>query len=313
MHFPLPLLQQCWFLAGPTASGKTAAGIVLAQRIGAEIIALDSMTLYREMDIGTAKPTAAERSAVPHHLLDILDPSDEFSVAQYLTATMQAAEEIVARGRIPLFVGGTGLYLRSLLRGVFEGPAADWNFRRTLETELSQTSPEALHERLAAVDSLTAARLHPNDTRRIIRALEIHHLTGRPASEQQQESPLSEANRPKHVYWLDLPRERLHDRINRRVDEMVAAGLIEEVRRLHTHSSGLSRTARQALGYKELLDQFDGQGTLDDAIRTIKIRTRQFAKRQCTWFRNLEECQAIVVGDSVAAEIVAETILAESQ
>jgi len=308
MRFPVDILRQCWFLAGPTASGKTAVAIELARLIGAEIVAMDSMTLYREMDIGTAKPTAQERAAVPHHLLDLLDPAEDFSVAQYLAAARPVAEGILARGHVPLLVGGTGLYLRSLLRGVFEGPEADWDFRRGLEAELAATSPEMLHVRLAEVDPRAALRLHPNDTRRVIRALEIHHLTGRPASSQQDERPLPPEERPPHVDWLDPPREELHRRIDRRVDQMVEAGLAQEVRRLHGREQGISRTARQALGYKEFFDWLEGRGSEREAIETVKTRTRQFAKRQVTWFRNLEECVPVEIREGDAAAAIARRI-----
>lgn len=312
MRFPVDILRQCWFLAGPTASGKTAVAIELARIVGGEIVAMDSMTLYREMDIGTAKPTPEEQAAVPHHLLDLLDPSEEFSVAQYLAAARPVVEGILGRGRVPLFVGGTGLYLRSLLRGVFEGPEADWEYRRSLEAELAATSVQALHARLAAADPKAAARLHPNDTRRVIRALEIHHLTGRAASDQQDEKPLPVGDRPPHVEWLDPPREELHRRIDRRVDQMVAAGLVDEVRRLYGRPRGISRTARQALGYKEFFDWLEGRGSEPEAIEGVKIRTRQFAKRQVTWFRNLEECSPVEIRDGDDPAAVAKRI-AESQ
>ena len=312
MRFPVDILKQCWFLAGPTASGKTAVAIELARIIGGEIIAMDSMTLYREMDIGTAKPTPEEQAAIPHHLLDLLDPSEEFSVAQYLTAALPVACGILGRGRIPLFVGGTGLYLRSLLRGVFEGPEADWEYRRGLEAELAATSVHALHARLAAVDPQAAARLHPNDTRRVIRALEIHHLTGRAASDQQDEKPLPVSDRPPHVDWLDPPREELHQRIDRRVDQMVMAGLVDEVRRLYGRPRGISRTARQALGYKEFFDWLEGRGSEPEAVEAVKTRTRQFAKRQVTWFRNLEECRPVEIRDGDDPAAVARRI-AETQ
>lgn len=306
MRFPPELLRQCWFLAGPTACGKTAVGVALAERIDAEVVSLDSMTLYRGLDVGTAKPTAAERHAIPHHLLDLLDPWEEFSVAEYLAAAERVCREIVARGRVPLFVGGTGLYLRSLLRGVFAGPAADWEYRRRLEAQARTHSPGWLHEQLRQVDPAAAARLHPADERRLIRALEIHHRTGRPASEQQQEQPLPPEQRPPHVYWLVPPRHWLHQRINARVEQMLQQGLVEEVRRLLADPRGLSRTARQALGYKEIIEHLEGGCPLPEAVERLKTRTRQFAKRQYTWFRHLEECRPVpITGEESAAEIAA--------
>ncbi len=296
-------LRQCWFLAGPTACGKTAVSLELAARIHAEIVALDSMTLYRGMDIGTAKPTAAERSTVPHHLFDILDPHDDFSVADYVSAADRCCRDILSRGRVPLFVGGAGMYLRAVLRGVFDGPAADLAYREELETLAAREGPLALHQRLSEVDPITAARLHPHDERRVIRALEVFHLTGKPLSEQQAELPCSPGDRPSHVFWLDRPRSELHQRINQRVIQMFDDGLITEVERLRESPHRLGRTARQALGYKEVLDWMDaGRGSVADIIDTVQTRTRQFAKRQVTWFRNLEECHAVALqGDELPA------------
>ena len=297
MRLDPDLLRRCWFLAGPTACGKSAVAMELALRLNAEIVAIDSMTLYRGMDIGTAKPSPEDRHRVPHHLFDVLDPHEDFSVAEYLAAAERSCRDIVARGRTPLFVGGTGLYLRSLLRGVFEGPPAHWELRRQWEAEAASGGPESLHRRLAEVDRATAARLSPQDVRRVIRALEVSVVTGRPLSDQQRQVPLPLEERPRHVYWLNPPRAWLHDRINLRVRDMVAAGLLNEVRRLQSHTPPLSRTARQALGYKEVLDWLEQPDRpWDDVVALIQTRTRQFAKRQCTWFRNLEECTAVPLG-----------------
>lgn len=305
MQFDLPTLQKCWFLTGPTACGKTAAAPVLAERINAEIVALDSMSLYRGMDVGTAKPTLAERARVPHHLIDILDPHEDYTVVEYLQSALHTCRDIVRRGRTPLFVGGAGLYLRAILRGVFDGPPADWEFRRRLEEEAAHRPPEYLHAKLQAVDPAAARRLPPQDRRRLIRALEVHHLTGRPASEQQRQFPLPPEERPQHVYWLHPPRDRLYQRINRRVEAMLVAGLVDEVRRLLA-GPPLSRTAAQALGYAEMIAMLRGEGTLADAVDAIQTKTRQFAKRQHTWFRNLEECTAVAVtGDETPTELAA--------
>lgn len=294
MNIAPEILRQCWILAGPTACGKTAVSLELSAQLGAEIIALDSMTLYRGMDIGTAKPSAAERAMVPHHLFDILSPDQDFSVADYVVAADRCCRDILSRGRVPLFVGGAGLYLRAILRGVFDGPEADLSYRAELELMASHDGVHALHARLAEIDPPTATRLHPHDTRRVIRALEVFRVTGKPLSEQQAEPPRSVHDRPHHVDWLDRPREELHQRINQRVEQMVHEGLIDEVRRLHTRPTGFGRTARQALGYKEVLDWLEtGNGSVETMIETIQTRTRQFAKRQVTWFRNLEECRAV--------------------
>jgi tRNA dimethylallyltransferase len=301
--FDPELLQHCWFLAGPTASGKSAVALELAPQLNAEIVALDSMTLYRGMDIGTAKPTAAERAAVPHHLFDILDPTQEFSVAEYVAAAQQCSRDITTRGRVPLFVGGTGLYLRSVLRGVLAGPPAQPELRAELEAAVERAGPEELHRRLMQVDAVAAARLHPHDVRRVIRALEVHAITGRPLSDQHEHGPLPAEVRPRHVYWLHPPRSWLHQRINQRVLQMVQNGLLDEVKSL---PQPLSRTARQALGYKEVLDWLEQpHRSWNEVVTLIQTRTRQFAKRQCTWFRNLAECTEIAVsGNAAPAEIV---------
>ncbi len=313
MRFPTPLLQQCWFLAGPTASGKTAVSLALAEQIGAEIICLDSMTIYRGMDIGTAKPTIAERARVPHHLLDTREPHEEFSTAEFMTAALEVCQSIISRGKVPLFVGGTGLYLRSLLRGVFEGPPADWPLRTDLEQFAAAHGAEALHARLAQVDPPTAQRLHMNDQRRIIRAIEIHAITGQPASALQQETPLPLEERPQHVFWLNPDREVLRRRISQRVDTMFAAGLVSEVETLLRSPHRLGRTARQALGYREVLSHLEEGLPLREAIEQLNFHTHQFAKRQRTWFRNLEELQVMDISGTENAEAIATGIIGLSE
>lgn len=310
MKLPSSLLRQCWFLAGPTACGKSATSLVLADRLNAEIISLDSMAIYRRMDIGTAKPSRSDRLKVAHHLIDIAEPHEEYSVAEFVRQAASAAEEIVGRGRVPLFVGGTGLYLRSILRGLSEGPEADWEFRRLMEQLAIQNGPEWLHDKLKACDPVTADRLHLNDMRRIIRALEVFELTGRPISEAQQHTPVSGEDRPQAVVWLEPPRDWLRSRIALRVDQMMSGGWLEETRELMALQPPPSRTACQALGYRELIDHLSGQLTLEAAVEQIKISTRQFAKRQHTWFRNLEECCAVAITGLESSEMIADRIQA---
>lgn len=311
MNLSSETLKQCWFLAGPTAAGKSDVAVELARRKNAEIVSLDSMSLYRGMDVGTAKPTLRLRQIVPHHLIDVLEPHEEFSVAQYVSAAGSVADEILARGRTPLFVGGTGLYLRSVLRGVFEGPSADSTLRRALEAEAVHLTPDERHARLRSVDPLSAGRIHPHDIRRIIRALEVHASTGRPLSEQQRQAPLPPDRRPRSVFWLSPPRAWLYDRINRRVEKMFEEGLLEEVRGLLAAPRPLSRTAGQALGYREAIDHLEGRASLEATVAKIQTRTRQFAKRQHTWFRHLEECRPIEMsGDETPAEL-AERLVAQ--
>lgn len=309
MQIDSTLLQQCWFVAGPTATGKTEAALLIAERVGGEIVALDSMSLYRGMDIGTAKPTPAQRAQVPHHLIDILAPEEEFTVSDYVRTAERNCRDIVERGRVPLFVGGTGLYLRAILRGVFDAPHKDDAFRAQLQSRAKVAGKEWLHRQLQRLDPDAAARLHPNDSRRLIRALEVAHHTGQPASAQQRELPLPADRRPRHVYWFSPPRAWLHQRINSRVEQMISVGWVDEVRRLLERDRPLSRTARQAVGYQELIAHLRGESSLADAVERIQIRTRQFAKRQHTWFRHLVECRAILITGTETPAMLADRVL----
>jgi len=306
MSFP-PALD-CWFLSGPTASGKTTVGVELAEQIGAEIISLDSMTLYRGMDIGTAKPTAAERDRVPHHLIDTVEPCEECSLAQYLEAAWRCIHEIRARGRAVLFVGGTPLYLKGLLRGIFQGPPADWDLRKQLQEEARVHGPGCLHQRLGEVDPAAAQRLHPNDTRRLIRALEVFHKTGSPISELQRQFEVARPAEACRVFVLDWQRQELYARINARVEAMFSAGLVDEVRGLVARPRPLSKTAAQALGYREVLKHLAGRQDLTATVELVKTHTRQLAKRQLTWFRSLSECRFVGAGDPLDPSRVARQI-----
>ncbi len=296
-----------WFLTGPTASGKTAVGLELATLIDAEIISLDSMALYRGMDVGTAKPTARERARVPHHLIDIIDPSEEYSVAQYVDAARQVVREITSRGRTPLFVGGTPLYLKALLRGIFKGPPADWPLRQRLHELAEQEGDQALHARLAQIDPASAARLHAADHRRVIRAIEVFEKTGRSMSQWQQQFDRARPAEACRVFALILPRDELVRRIDLRVDAMFASGWVDEVRRLMAGHTPPGRTAGQAVGYREIFAHLRGERGLDETIELVKLRTRQFAKRQMTWLRSLSECRFLFVsGEFEPADVARE-------
>jgi len=302
------------FLAGPTASGKTAAGIALAERIGAEIISMDSMQLWRGMDIGTAKPTAEERSRVPHHLVDLLDPSESFSVGRYVELACAAADEIAGRGRIPLFVGGTILYMKALTAGLFEGPPADWQIRERLKKLAVEHGSNALHIRLQEADPAAADKIHPNDLRRIVRALEVIEITGKPISEQRREwdvePPPEFAGR---IFALDWNRKQLYERIERRVDIMMQQGLLEEARRLLHRKPPLGREASQAVGYRELFAHLRGETDLQTAVELIKRNTRRFAKRQLTWLRSFPHLNWIAVTPEDTPDAIAERILRVSK
>jgi tRNA dimethylallyltransferase len=303
----------CWFLTGPTAAGKTAVGVALARLVGAEIISMDSMALYQGMDIGTAKPGAEDRRAAPHHLIDLLQPQQQFSLAQYLEAAFQAVAAIRDSGREVLFVGGTPLYLKGLLRGIFRGPAADWELRRRLEEEARRNGPDWLYRRLAVVDPAAARRLHPNDTRRLVRAIEVFELTGQPISRLQRQFETGRAAEQCRVFVLDWPPEQLAARIDRRVQAMFDAGLVEEVRGLLAGSQPLSKTARQAVGYREVIEHLEGGPGLADTIELVKLHTRQLAKRQRTWFRSLGECRFLPVSEPIQAVELAGQIAAKPQ
>ena len=309
-----PPATDCWYVTGPTASGKTEIGLQLAERLDAEIISLDSMAVYQQMDIGTAKPTTQQRQIVPHHLLDVVSPDTDFSLSQYVNEAHLAIDRIRQAGRQVLFVGGTPLYLKSLLRGIYEGPPADWGFREQIEKELEEAGVESLHQRLAQVDPLTAHRLHPHDKRRIIRALEVHKITGQPISHQQEQFDEGQPAEKCRVFVLGWPRPALHSRIEQRVEAMFAAGLVEEVQQLLEQYQSLSRTASQAVGYREVIEMLQKGTSLEATIERVTIRTRQFARRQETWFRSLSECRRVErAGVNDPLDIVNEMLaLAES-
>ena len=274
-------------ISGPTASGKTALAVELALRHSGEVVSADSMQIYRRMDIGTAKPTRAEMRGVPHHMLDVADPEEDFSVARYVELAARCVDDILARGRLPIVAGGTGLYIDSLLSGrTFARFDPDSPLRRELEEELARRGGAALLEELARVDPDTAARLHPNDSKRIVRALEVYRSTGTTLTEH---NAMTRSLPPRYdALTLTLAfqrREDMWDRIDRRVDRMMADGLAEEVRALLDSGVPDRCTAMQAIGYKEMAAALRGDGDTARAAEEIKLRSRQYAKRQLTWFR----------------------------
>ena len=273
-------------IVGPTASGKTSISIELAKRLGGEIISCDSMQIYRRMDIGTAKPTEEEKCGVPHHLIDAVEPSDAFSCADYVTMAGEAVKEIAARGKLPILCGGTGLYLDRFLCGEMEETHADEDLRASLFAYAESEGIEALHARLREVDPESADASHPNNVKRVVRALEIYEQTGIPKSEFDRRSQVVESPYEATVIGLFYPRrEVLYERINRRVDSMLADGLLEETKRLLDEGVfEVNLTAAQAIGYKELLGYLGGSETLTEAAENLKTATRRYAKRQITWF-----------------------------
>ena len=272
-------------VVGPTATGKTAVGILLAETLGGEIISADCMAVYRGMDIGTAKPTPEQQRRVRFHLIDVCDPDEPFSVAQFQQLALEAIRQIRQRGALPIVVGGTGLYVKALLDGFHIPPApAQEALRQQLWQEARRSGSAVLHARLQQVDPRAAARIHPHDAVRIIRALEVYYVTGRPISEWQQQQPPPEIGRARR-FGLTMPREMLYARINQRVEQMIAQGWLEEVRRLLHAGYSLDLPAMRSLGYAELVQVVQGKMELSEAISLIQRETRRFAKRQFTWFR----------------------------
>ena len=304
------LAAQCWFLTGATASGKTQVSLEMAQLLNAEIISLDSMAIYRGMDIGTAKPVLADQQRVAHHMLDIVDPTEAFSVSQYRERAMGLVQQIFDSGKQVIFVGGTALYLKALLRGMFEGPPADWDFRKEVEQELEEMGGQFLHQRLEMIDPVSAANLHPNDHRRLIRALEVFKTTGKPISHwQMQFSEGREADECR-VFTLRHARPVLHERIENRVASMFEAGLLDEVRGLLDKHGTLGQTAAQAVGYREAIDHLEERMPLDETIEKVRVRTRRFARHQETWFRGLSECRMIDLPTEFDSDQIAEQLVA---
>jgi len=303
-------MTRLFFIIGCTASGKSAVGLQLARRLGGQIISVDSMKIYRRMDIGTAKPSPAARAEVPHHCIDLVDPSEGFSVAQYLGCADAAVESIAAAGAVPLAVGGTSLYIKALSEGLFAGPSADPQLRAALKARAAAEGLTRLHAELAHVDAQAAANIHPNDERRIVRALEVHQATGRPISELQRQ--WNTGRRRYDCTFIGLSRDKADQRgrINRRVKRMIDAGLVDEVASLLAEPAGLSRQAAAAVGYAEIIDHLRGQCSLDEAVERIKINTRRLAKKQRTWHRRFADTHWLPAGPDDTPADIADRVMA---
>jgi len=281
-------------VTGPTACGKSAVALLLAELAGAEILSIDSMKIYRRMDIGTAKPTAPEQARVPHHLIDLREPWEGYTVHDYVRDAESAALECASRGRAILMEGGTPLYLKAFLEGLFEGPAPDEGLRARLREEAREQGLARLHARLERVDPVAAARIHINDERRIIRALEVHEQTGTPISELQRQFGRRREHVRARVFALRRPREELRDRVARRVGRMLERGWLDEARALlkvHEGAHPLSRPAMGALGYRELWAHIRGEIPLDEVRRRIARATMRFVRKQMTWFRSFGDIE----------------------
>lgn len=287
-----------YIIAGPTAAGKSALAVELAKKLDGEIISGDSMQVYRGMNIGTAKIRPEEMQGIPHHLIDCVDPWEEWNVARFTELARQTAEEIWKRGRIPIVAGGTGFYLHALAYGAeFTPEETGGSCRRKLEeTAAAEGGPQELYRRLMEADPEAAERIHPNNVKRVIRALEFFLQTGHRISEHNDEQKQKESPYELHYNVLSMDRERLYERIDRRVDEMMRAGLVEEVQGLLRQGCERSMVSMQGLGYKEIIAYLAGETTLEEAVYILKRDTRHFAKRQLTWFRR-EEAHWILRGE----------------
>ena len=284
-------------IVGPTASGKTALSIALAKHFGGEIVSCDSMQIYREMDIGTAKPTAKEMQEIPHHMISVVDPDESYSAARYVEEAGKAVDDILSRGKLPIIVGGTGLYVDSLINGTeFAGHEEDEAYRKELFELYEKNGAAYIHKMLRSVDPERADQIHENNVKRVIRALEVYHATGKTITEHD-EATKTAPKRYNAVYigLMYEDREKLYDRINLRVDMMMESGLADEVKKLLESGVSPKATSMQAIGYKELVAYFEGKCTLEDAAEQIKQASRRYAKRQMTWFKRNKSTNWIAV------------------
>lgn len=296
---PAPLKPRVIIICGPTGSGKTAAAIHLAVRLNGQIVNADSMQIYRYMDIGTAKPTRREQQQVRHHLLDVAAPDEPFNAARYADMAQDLIGRLQSKGVVPFVVGGTGLYIKALLKGLFPVKAVDPAVRSRLKKDAAVHGAACLHRRLQACDPETARRIHPNDTYRILRALEIYELTGRSISQFQSDHGFSENPFSVLKIGLDIDRIELYERINARVDHMLTSGLLPEVKSLLERGYAPALKSMQSIGYRHLVDFIQGRLSWPEAIRTFKRDTRRYAKRQLTWFKADSEINWVAAQDTI--------------
>jgi tRNA dimethylallyltransferase len=288
-------------IIGPTAVGKTKLSVELAKQYNGEIISGDSMQIYKGMDIGTAKIKSEEMEGIPHHLIDIRNPEQEFSAAEFQELVREKITDITSRGKLPIIVGGTGLYIQAAIYDYqFSDAPQDSDFRKSLENRAEQEGNQALHEELIRIDPKSASEIHPNNVRRVIRALEIYHCTGR-TKEETQANQSPELMYETALIGLTMDRDHLYERINLRVDQMVNEGLLEEVKNLYNRGLRHCQSI-QAIGYKEIYQHLDGLTTLPESIQMLKQNSRRYAKRQLTWFRNKMSVEWFDMGDQVPFE-----------
>lgn len=297
-------------VAGPTASGKTSLAIDIAKAVDGEIVSADSMQIYKYMDIGTAKATSEERALCPHHLIDIVEPDCDFSVADYTKLAHKTIADITARGKVPVMCGGTGLYIDSVVKDVEFGELSnDYGLREELSELAKKEGPQKLIDILREFDPVSAERLHPNNLKRVIRAIEFYKTSGVPISEHQEMTKRKESRYDALIFMIDHDREILYDRINRRVDIMLDEGLADEVKSLLDMGYDEKLNSMQGIGYKEMISHFKGEITLDEAMNLIKQNSRRYAKRQLTWFRRNDRIELLSPSDAsdMAIKIIKET------
>lgn len=297
-------------LCGPTASGKTALAVMLAKALDGEVVSADSMQIYKGLTVGTAAPTEAEMQGVPHHLIGVVPPEQNFSVADWTAAAAEKIEEIHQRGKTPILAGGTGLYLSSLMNGVrFTEEKTDPALREALRRQLEQEGAEAMYQRLCEVDAAYAAALHPNNSGRVLRALEVYLQSGQTMTQRLAQSLPAEKPYDTCLYALNYDsRDTLYEKIERRVDAMMAQGILNEARRVYDNRENW-HTAAQAIGYKEFFPFFEQQASLEDCVQELKKATRHYAKRQLTWFRRMEGIRWERAADPGAAQRIADVFL----
>ena len=296
-------------LVGPTAVGKTSVSIPLAQQLDAEIISADSRQIYEYMAIGTAKPTPEEMQDVPHHLVDTLDPEEKYTAWQFASDAARIIDEIYSRGRQPLVVGGAGLYIKALTQGLFDKKSSDKQIRRELQQQAETGGIQGLYEEFRRVDPAYAAEVHINDEKKIIRALEIYRVTGEPPSKHFAQAEHAGLEHPCRILGLKMDRQRLYDRINRRVELMIEQGLTEEVKGLLAKGYTGDENALQTVGYQEIFAYLAGELSLEDAVNQIQTNTRHYAKRQLTWFRNQHDVTWFEMGDYSSHDQLVEDML----
>jgi tRNA dimethylallyltransferase len=294
---------------GVTASGKSRLGFDLARATGGEIISIDSMKVYRRMDIGTAKPSLERRDRVKYHLIDVIEPSEAFGVDQFLEETHSAIEQIKSADKPVIAVGGTAMYIKALLYGLFEGPGSDEAIREKLKTQIAQEGSGELHKKLCEVDPAAGVRIHPNDHRRIIRALEVYELTGKPISSFQQQFGAEKMLGDWTIVGLRREKDTESSRINQRVKKMVELGLLDEVKSLQAEEKPLSKQAVAAIGYAEVIEHLEGKMSYEKAVENIKVNTRRFAKSQRTWFKTFKDVNWLDIGEDESPESVLERTL----